>query len=66
MNTNLKMILTAVAIATVASPVLAKSDSHRSAAPSEASISRAAPVHGNPFHIDDSVHVAFPQQDGGN
>jgi hypothetical protein len=66
MNTNLKVILTAVAIATVASPALAKSDSHRYAAPSETSISRTAPVQGNPFHINDSVHVAFPQQDGGN
>ena len=66
MNTNLKVILTAAAIATLASPVMAKSDSHRFAAPSEASISRTAPVQGNPFHINDSVHVAFPQQDAGN
>jgi hypothetical protein len=65
MNTKLKVILTAISIATLASPVMAKSDSH-AAAPA-ASISRTAPaVEGNPYHIDDAVHVAFPQQDAGN
>jgi hypothetical protein len=67
MNTNLKVILTAISIATLASPVMAKSESHQHAAPSAASVSRSAPVvEGNPFHIDDAVHVAFPQRDGGN
>jgi hypothetical protein len=74
MNTNLKVILTAVGIAVLASPVMAAS-SHQ-AAPSATSISKAygaagrertAPVvEGNPYRIDDAVHVAFPQQDGGN
>jgi hypothetical protein len=74
MNTNLKVILTAVGIAVLASPVMAASSHH--AAPSATSISKAygsaarehtAPaIAGNPFHIDDAVHVAFPQQDGGN
>jgi hypothetical protein len=65
MNTNLKVILAAISIATLASPVMAKSNSH-DAAPA-AGYSRTAPaVQGNPYHIDDAVHVAFPQQDAGN
>jgi hypothetical protein len=69
MNTNVKMILTAVGIAVLASPVMAAS-SHHHAAPSaisstygSATGARTAPVEGNPFHIDDTVHVAFPQRD---
>jgi hypothetical protein len=66
MNTNLKVLLTAMSIATLASPVMAKSDSHRYAAQPEAGISRTAPVsQGNQIHINDAVHVAFPQQDSG-
>jgi hypothetical protein len=72
MNTNLKVLLTAVGIAVLASPVMA---AHVHTAPSATSISKAygsaarehtAPViEGNPFHIDDAVHVPFPQRDGG-
>jgi hypothetical protein len=72
MNTNLKVILTAVSIAVLASPVMAASgQSHASASISNAHGSlvgtRTAPViqGNNPFNIDDAVHVAFPQRDGG-
>jgi hypothetical protein len=71
MNTNLKVILTAVGIAVLASPVMAAS-SHVHAAPSaisntyeSATGARTAPVEGNQIHIDDAVHVPFPQQGGG-
>jgi hypothetical protein len=74
MNTSLKVILTAVGIAVLASPGIA-SASHLRAAPSATSISnahgsvagtRTAPViEGNQIHIDDAVHVPFPQQGGG-
>jgi hypothetical protein len=73
MNTNLKVILTAVGIAVLASPGIA-SASQLHAAPSARSLSnahgsaagaRTAPVtEGNQIHIDDAVHVAFPQRDG--
>jgi hypothetical protein len=69
MNTNLKVILTAISIATVASPVVAQSGSHRHATPKAygAASVQSAPVNeGNQFHIDDAVHVPFPQQSGGN
>jgi hypothetical protein len=68
MNTNLKVILTAVGIAVLASPVMA---AQVHTAPSATSISNAAREHaapvaqGNQFHIDDAVHVPFPQRDGG-
>jgi hypothetical protein len=71
MNTNLKVILTAIGIAVLASPVMAAS-SHVHAAPSgisnahgSAAGARTAPVtEGNQF-LDDAVHVPFPQRDGG-
>jgi hypothetical protein len=73
MRTSLKVILAATAIATLASPVMAQSESHRYAASSiskaHGSVARvhAAPaIQGNPFHINDAEHVPFPQQDGGN
>jgi hypothetical protein len=73
MRTSLKVILAATAIATLASPVMAQSESHRHAVSSASRAygsvarERTAPVNqGNPFHIDDAVHVPFPQQDGGN
>lgn len=72
MNTNLKVILAAVGIAVLASPVMAASShAHASSAISNARGSavgtRAAPVieGNNPFHLNDAVHVPFPQQDGG-
>jgi hypothetical protein len=72
MNTNLIAILAAVGIAVVASPAFA-SASRVHAAPSAARVSNAhgsaagtTPVtEGNPFRIDDAVHVAFPQRDNG-
>jgi hypothetical protein len=70
MNTNVKLILTAVGVALLASPVMAAS-SHRHAAPSaisnaqgSATGARTAPVERNQIHIDDAVHVAFPQTGG--
>ncbi len=62
MNTNVKVILTAVGIAVLASPVMA-----RTASPlHNAHGSVTAPVvEGNQIRIDDAVHVAFPQQSGG-
>jgi hypothetical protein len=68
MNTNLKVILTAIGIATLASPVMAQSGAHRHVAPNAyaaaASVQSAAVNEGNQFH-DDAVHVPFPQQSGG-
>jgi hypothetical protein len=71
MKTNQKEILNSVVIAVLASPVMAAS-SHVHAAPSGISntygsaAGRTAPVtEGNQFRIDDAVHVAFPQRDGG-
>jgi hypothetical protein len=76
MRTNLKVILAATAIATLASPVMAQSESHRYAAATSVSADhgaaarartpRVAPaIEGNPFHIDDAVHVPFPQDGRG-
>jgi hypothetical protein len=70
MNTNLKVLLTAVGIAVLASPVMA---AQRHSAPTSISKAygsagheRTAPaVQGNQFRIDDAVHVPFPQRDGG-
>ena len=76
MNTNLKVILTAISIATLASPVMAQSLTTRPyVGESAANISnahgsvagarreRVAPViERNQIHIDDAVHVPFPQQ----
>jgi hypothetical protein len=74
MRTNLKVILTAVSVAVLASPAMAQSESH--AVPPAASISHArgsaAHAHtgrltpgtiteGSQIRLDDCVHVAFPQ-----
>lgn len=76
MKTSLKVILTAMTVAVLASPVMAQPESHPHAA--SASISHAhgsaarthagqlAPVESNQVHVDDCVHVAFPQCTGGN
>jgi hypothetical protein len=78
MRTSLKVILVATAIAAVASPVMAQSQSPayagRSAniANAHGSVAhtrtgRLAPlgsVGGNHIRLDDCVHVAFPQCDG--
>jgi hypothetical protein len=85
MNTNLKVILTAIGIATLASPIMAQSLTTRPyvgqyVGQSAADISnahgsvagarkertqRAAPVvESNQIHIDDPLHVPFPQQGG--
>jgi hypothetical protein len=72
MNTSLKVILTAIGVAVLASPVMAQPESHRAAA---ASISNAhgsshtrtsrvgsgVSVEGSHIRIDDCVHVTFPQ-----
>jgi hypothetical protein len=76
MSTSLKLILAATAIAVVASPVMAQSQSRAYARPS-ASIANArgsvaqtrrllpsAAIGGNQIRLDDCVHVAFPQCDG--
>jgi hypothetical protein len=75
MKTNLKVILTAVSVAVLASPAMAESESH--AVPAAASVSshprgsaahahaaRLAPetvTEGSHVRLDDCVHVAFPQ-----
>ena len=78
MRTSLKMILAATAIAVVASPVMAQSES-RAYADRSASIAnaRGSVAHtrtsrlpawgaggGTQIRLDDCVHVAFPQCDG--
>jgi hypothetical protein len=79
MRTSLKVILATTAIAALASPVMAQSESHRHAASraygsvahghAYGSVVRGPTtpvIQGNPYHIDDAEHVPFPQQDGGN
>jgi len=75
MRTNLKVILAAAAIAALASPVMAQSESHPHAAPLAAGVSNAhghvvrartarpvaGAVEGGQYQVDDCVHVAFPQ-----
>jgi hypothetical protein len=74
--TGLKVIVAAAAIAALASPVMAQSASSRHGVPWAASVSNArgsvarAPrgagvIEGNQIHVDDAVHVAFPQQSNG-
>jgi hypothetical protein len=78
MRMSLKVILAATAIAAVASPVMAHSQSRAHAGPS-ASVANArgsvahtrisrlpawGAVGGNQIRLDDCVHVAFPQCDG--
>jgi hypothetical protein len=74
--TGLKVILATAAIAALASPVMAQSVSSRHAAPWAGAVSNAhgsvaraprgaAVIEGNQIHLDDAVHVAFPQQSNG-
>lgn len=78
MKTSLKVILTAVSIAVLASPVMAEPNSHSHAARHAADISNAhgsvsrarvrrlRPTVANDsgrIYIDDCVHVPFPQCD---
>lgn len=78
MNTSLKVILSAVGVAFLASPVMAQSTSNANTAPSVAITS----AHGSASHthagrdtrghhyatqtprVEDCVHVAFPQCGG--
>jgi hypothetical protein len=77
MNTNLKVILTAVGIATLASPVMAQTNSNSRVPPSISNAhgsashvrthraASAAIPEGGPVHVDDCVRTTFPQC-GGN
>jgi hydroxyethylthiazole kinase-like sugar kinase family protein len=67
MNTNLKVALSAVAIAVLASPVMAKSHSHHAPLASisnayGAAVGAAPVVPENKIYVNDAVHVPFPQQ----
>lgn len=77
MRTSLKVILTATAIAAVASPVMAQSEWRAHAGPSASVAARGSVAHSrisrlppwgavgaNQIGLDDCVHVAFPQCDG--
>jgi hypothetical protein len=67
MKTNLKVILAALAIAVLASPVMAQSASHPHNAHGSVARANTAPVvEGSQIRIDDAVHVAFPQQGAGD
>jgi len=74
--TSLKVMLAAAAIAALASPVMAQSASSRHAAPWAGTVSNArgsvaraprgaAVIEGNEIHVDDAVHVPFPQRSNG-
>ncbi len=66
MKTNLKVILAALGIAVLASPVMAQSASHPHNARGSVARANTAPViEGSQIRIDDAVHVAFPQQGAG-
>jgi hypothetical protein len=75
MGTNLKVILTAIGVAVLASPVMAQSALRPHAAPvagissahgSVAGAGRLVPglFEGSQTRIDDCVHVTFPQCGG--
>jgi hypothetical protein len=75
MNNNLKVILTAIGIAVLASPVMARPASH-SHAPAAASKEygsasspvrtyRMAPAQNGRIHVDDCIRTPFPQCSGG-
>jgi hypothetical protein len=76
MNTSLKVILTAIGIAVLASPVMAQSESntHPAASISNARgsvangrtirVGRETSSELNQYRLDDCVHVAFPQCGG--
>ncbi len=72
MNTSLKMVLTAIGVAVLASPVMAQPEPHRASAKVSNAHASAPHAHavrvrpgvtveGNHIRIDDCVHVAFPQ-----
>jgi hypothetical protein len=69
MKTNVKVALTAIAIAVLASPVMAKSAPHGHYAPSaslwntygSAAGTRTAPAVESGY-VNDAVHVPFPQR----
>jgi hypothetical protein len=68
-NTNLKVALSAVAIAVLASPVMAKSHGHHTpptsiskAYGSAVGASAAPVVPESKIYVNDAVHVPFPQQ----
>jgi hypothetical protein len=73
MRTNLKVILTAVSVAVLASPAMAQyeshvppvtSISHAHGSAAHAHTGRLAPgtiTEGSQIRLDDCVHVAFPQ-----
>lgn len=79
MRTSLKMVMAAIGVAVLASPVMAQSESHPNAAPSATLSSAhgsvvhtrttrsgpAANIGGSQIRLDDCTHVAFPQC-GGN
>lgn len=71
MSTNLKVILTAIGIAVLATPSMASerhlnTNSGISNAHGSVASGRTAPVvERNQFHFNDAVHVGFPQQTGG-
>jgi len=67
MKTNLKVILAALGIAVLASPVMALSASYPHNAHGSVARANTAPVvEGSQIRIDDAVHVAFPQQGAGD
>jgi hypothetical protein len=71
MNTNLKVIIAAMGIAVLASPVMAQpeSNAHRAAisnahgSVTRAQASRAVPV-SRSDRVEDCIHVQFPQCGG--
>jgi hypothetical protein len=66
MKTNLKVMLAALGIAILASPVMASSAPNAHNAHGSVARANTAPVvEGNQIRIDDAVHVAFPQQGAG-
>lgn len=70
MNTNLKVILTAIGIAVLAAPSVASArhlNSSASISNARGSVAGTVPViERSQINLNDAVHVAFPQQSGGN
>jgi hypothetical protein len=72
MNTSLKVILTAIGIAVLASPVMAQPESRQAnisnahGAASHVRAHRAAATNeGNQIHVEDCAHSGFPQCSNG-
>jgi len=71
MNTSMKVILTAIGVAVLASPVVAQpgaapaasiSNAHGSSSHTRTTrVGSGAAVEGSHIHLDDCIHVAFPQ-----